>query len=178
MRSLSHLAVEYYQRVDRKIHLTLESRTAATKKLILKEVTRWDIKTLKQGNNYFFKPSEFSGTKESSPIEVRLIDTGTGWGHDLQFGDMNKPTDKERFKWNDGDPNRMSKALFVRDVLEQEVAKLLLNGDIKTVSFSPYNQDDMAQDRLSYFQNMFQKINKRGKFKWIEASRGYLITRA
>lgn len=175
MRSVTVLAIEFYQRVDRSKFVTESSRTQETKRLILKEVTRWKVKSLKQDNNYFFKPYDFVGTENSSPIEVRLIDTETEDGHDLKFGDLNKPSNKDKYAWNDKDPNRMSKALFVRDVLENKVAKLLLSGEIKTVSFSPFDEDDLGSDRLSYFRNMFDKINSNREFSWIQDGNNYKI---
>ena len=175
MRAISILAIEYYSRTSRK--KTLKERFEDTERLILKEVSRWQVKLFKQGNNYFFRPEGFVGTDTSSPFEVRLIDSETEWGHDLKFGDLNKPSDTERYHWSDEDPKRMQKALFLLDVLENYVAKLLLGGKIKAASFSPYDNDELGSDRLSYFRRMFDKVNKNGEVNWIEKDGGFIIKR-
>ena len=173
MRAVSVLAIEYYVRVNRK--QSLKERLEETKQLILKEVTKWEIKALKQGNNYFYKPEGFNGTETSPAFEVRLIDSETEWGHDLKFGDLNKATDDQRYHWSDNDPKRMQKALFLINVLESQVANLLTAGKIKAVSFSPYTGDDLGSDRLTYFKRMFDKVNKTGEFSWIEKDGSFLI---
>jgi hypothetical protein len=175
MRSLTFLAIEFYQRVRKDHQLTESDRVKETKRLILNEVTRWKIKSLKQGNNYFFKPLGFVGSENSSPIELRLIDTETEYGHNLKFGDLNKPSDEDKYKWNDRDPNKMSKALFIMDVLENEVSNLLISKKIRAISFSPFDEDDLGDDRLSYFRNMFDKVNKKGEFSWIQDGNNFTI---
>ena len=177
MRAITVLALEYYKKVNFNKFVSLESRSKETQRLILNEVTRWKIKSTKQGNNYFYKPIDFVDTEKSNPIEVRLFDTETEYGHELKFGDLNMRHDVDRFKWDDKDPFRMSKALFVMDVLEKHVANLLMTGEIKTISFSPYSGDDLDDDRLSYFKNMFNKINKNAKFSWSKVDDSYVIKR-
>jgi hypothetical protein len=173
MRAVSVLAIEYYKRTNPKNFQ--KERFEETKQLILKEVTKWSIKSMKHGNNYFFKPTNFTGTETSPAFEVRLVDSETEWGHTLKFGDLNKPTDTEKYYWSDDDTKRMQKALFLIDVLENHVAKLLMDGKIKAMSFSPYDKDDLGSDRLSYFKRMFDKINKNKEFSWVEKDDNYLI---
>ena len=173
MRQISILAIEYYRRVG--IKKTLQERFEATKQLILKEVTRWPVKMMQQGSSYFFKPKGFDGTDTSPAFEVRLIDSETEWGHDLKFGNLNKATDAEKYYWSDEDPKRMQKALFLIEVLENYVAKLLASGKVKAISFHPYNEDDLGSDRLSYFRRMFDKVNRNREFTWIEKEGGFLI---
>lgn len=173
MKAISVLAIEYYNRVGRK--QTLQERLRETKQLIIKEVTKWQVKMLTQGTNYFFKPVGFEGTENSPAFEVRLIDSETEWGHDLKFGDLNQPTDSKKYQWSDEDPKKMQKALFLITVLEDYVAKLLEAGKIKTVSFAPYADDELASDRLTYFKRMFDRINKNNRYAWIERNGNYLI---
>lgn len=176
MRSLTILAIPIYQKISKQ-YPNLHEKIEATKEYILNEITRWKIKSLKQENNYFFKPANFIGSENSAPIEVRLVDTETEFGHNLKFGDLNKKNDDDKYKWNDDDPNSLTKALFVMDVLEKEVANLLLLNKINAISFSPYDKDDLGDDRLSYFRNMFDKINKKGEFSWIQNENNFTIKR-
>ena len=72
MRALTVIAIEIYQKLE-KYYPNLNERREATKQYILNEITQWSIKTLKQGDNYFFKPVGLKETEDSSYFDVRLI---------------------------------------------------------------------------------------------------------
>ena len=162
MRALTTIAVEIYQNLKEQ-HLGLYERIEATKQYILNEITQWNIKTLHQGNNYYFKPDEFKGDENSPPFEIRLVLTPYGY-HELKFGNLSASTDEEMFKWDDKDPNRLLKALFLRYVLEKNIIPLLIEDKIEGIMFSPYDGDGLGSDRYSYFYNMFSKLNKNKEF--------------
>ena len=179
MRALNVIVIEIYQKLG-KYYLNLTERREATKQYILNEITQWDIKTLKQGDNYFFKPKEFIGDKNSSPFEVRLLKSKAVEGyHELKFGNLNASTDEEKFKWDDKDPYKLQKALFLSKVLELKIKSLFETGEIIGIMFQPYDGDGLADDRYSYFYNMFSKLGKdkydldKGEF---EAEGTYFIT--
>ena len=161
MRALNVIAIEIYQKLGKQ-YPNLNERREATKQYILNEITQWEVKTLKQGDNYFFKPVGigFNGDKNSPPFEVRLIFDPELQYHQLKFGNLNAETDEEKFKWNDKDPYRLQKALFLRNVLPSKVKILLQNEDIMGIFFIPYDKDDLGSDRLSYFLNMYSNLNK------------------
>ena len=179
MRALTAIAVEIYQNLKEQ-YLGPYERMEATKQYILNEITHWGVKTLEQGDNYFFKPKEFIGDKNSPPFEIRLLKSKAVEGyHELKFGNLNAPTDEEKFKWDDKDPYRLQKALFLTKVLENKIKPLFETGKITGIMFQPYDGDGLAGDRYSYFYNMFSKLGKdkydldKGEF---EAEGTYFIT--
>jgi len=179
MRALTVIAIEIYQKLGKQ-YPNLTERREATKQYILNEITHWEVKTLEQGDNYFFKPKEFIGNKNSPPFEVRLLKSKAVEGyHELKFGNLNASTDEEKFKWDDKDPYRLQKALFLSKVLESKIESLFKNSKIMGIMFQPYDGDGLASDRYSYFYNMFDKLGKdkydldKGEF---EAEGTYFIT--
>lgn len=164
MRSLTILAVPIYQKLGKK-YPKLDERREATKQYILNEITHWKIKRAVTPNIYAFKPVEFEKTENSAAFEVRLVyDEDTDlW--ELKFGDLNAKTDQEKFKWDDNDPNKLQKALFLHNVIDKDIIPMLKSGEIPGVQFSPYDGDDLGDDRLSYFYNMFTKLGKQD-FSW------------
>jgi hypothetical protein len=179
MRALSIIAIEIYQKLG-KYYPNLTERREATKQYILNEITQWDVKTLEQGDNYFFKPIGFIGNKNSPPFEIRLLKSKAVDGyHELKFGNLNASDDGERYKWDDKDPYRLQKALFLVKVLESKIKPLFETGKIMGILFQPYNGDELADDRYSYFYNMYSKLGKdkydldKGKF---ETEGTYFIT--
>ncbi len=160
MRSLSILALEIYNKLaEDSINLT--QLREETKQYLLNEVIRWDIKHSEQEGSYFFKPKEFIGDKNSPPFEIRLLKSNALEGyHELKFGNLNAETDQEKFKWDHKDPYRLSKALFLRDVLDKKIKSLFETGRIHGIMFEPYEQDGLADDRYSYFYNMYSKLGK------------------
>lgn len=180
MRALTVIAVEIYQKLE-KYYPNLTERREATKQYILNEITHWEVKTLEQGGNYFFKPVEFIGDKNSPPFEIRLLKSKAieGW-HELKFGNLNASTDEEKYKWNDKDPYRLQKAVFLARVLESKIKPLFETEKIIGIIFQPYDGDGLADDRYSYFYNMYSKLGKdkydleKGEF---EAEGTYFITK-
>ena len=160
MKSLTVLAIPIYQRLTEKYTDPTE-RAEATRQYILNEITHWKIKSISTNEVYAFKPVEFKGTKDSKPFEVRLTKTGPYQGmYELKFGDLNAETDAEMYLWDDKDPYRMQKALFLRQVLESKIAPMLQSGKINAIVFSPYDGDGLGDQRYSYFYNMYSKIGK------------------
>lgn len=179
MRALNIIAIETYQKLE-KHYSNLTERREATKQYILNEITQWGIKTLEQGDNYFFRPKEFKGDKNSPPFEIRLLKSkAIEEYHELKFGNLNASTDEERYKWDDKDPYKLQKALFLRKVLESKIKSLFDSGEIMGIIFQPYDGDGLADDRYSYFYNMYSKLGKdkydldKGEF---EAEGTYFIT--
>lgn len=130
MRALTTIAVEIYQNLKEQYNSPFE-RAEATRQYILNEITHWEVKTSEQGDNYFFKPKEFIGDKNSPPFEVRLLKSKALEGyHELKFGNLNASTDEERYKWDDKDPYRLQKALFLMKVLESKIKYLFETGKI------------------------------------------------
>jgi len=179
MRSLTILAIPIYQTLGKK-YLNLTERAEATKQYIINEITQWTIKSLNQDENYFFKPNQFQGSSKSTPFEVRLLKSKALEGyHELKFGNLNAEEDEEKFKWDDNDPYKLQKALFLKNVLETKVKKLLDSEHIMGILFQPYKGDGLEDDRLSYFYNMYSKLGKdkydldKGEF---EAEGTYFIT--
>jgi len=165
MRALSVLALEIYRKLGKQ-YPNLTERREATRQYILTEISQWGIKSLQQGDDYFFKPKGFEGTENSTPFEVRLVYDGINTDyHELKFGNLNADDSKIQYKWNDKDPYRLQKSLFLKQVLESKIIPLLTNGDISGIYFSPYDEDDLGSDRLSYFRNMFDKLGK-DKLYW------------
>jgi len=112
MRALNIIAIETYQKLE-KHYSNLTERREATKQYILNEITQWGIKTLEQGDNYFFRPKEFKGDKNSPPFEIRLLKSkAIEEYHELKFGNLNASTDEERYKWDDKDPYKLQKLYF------------------------------------------------------------------
>lgn len=175
MRALSLLATEIYQKLGQ--HSNLAEKREATKQYILNEITQWTTKPAHIGDVRVFKPIEFMGSETSTPFQVRLVHTPENGFEELKFGNLNATTDQEKYVWDDKDPNRLLKALFLHNVLEKKVAPLLKSGEIKGVHFTPYDQDELGDERYSYFYNMFTRLNtdKQYDFKNIDGS--YLITK-
>jgi hypothetical protein len=173
MKSLSTLTTEVYQNLSKKYSNLIE-RKEATKQYILTEITHWTIKSLYQGKNYYFKPFEFNGTENSKPFEVRLVlDQGNGY-HELKFGNLNADSPKDQYEWDDKDPYKLQKSLFLIKVLETKVMPMILDGTIKGLEFVPFDQDGLGDDRLSYFYNMFSKLGK-DKVEWKSMGGMYFI---
>ncbi|MDB4232160.1 hypothetical protein N9795_00490 [Candidatus Pelagibacter sp.] len=175
MRALTILATEIYQKLGQYSNLT--ERREATKHYILNEITQWVIKPVVFGDVRAFKPTEFSGDKSSSPFQVRLIHTPENGYDDLKFGNLNAENDGERYKWDDNDPNRLLKALFLRNVLEKEIIPLVKSGKVKGITFTPYDGDGLGDERYSYFYNMFSKLNTDKQYNLQNSGGSYLITK-
>jgi hypothetical protein len=158
MRALTILATEVYQSLGKYTNLT--EKKEATKQYILTEISQWGVRKLNQGNILIFKPKEFKGTNDSSPFEVRLVYDPNDNFWELKFGNLNATTPEEQFKWDDNDPNRLPKAIFLQKVMNSEIIPFLNNTDSEGIKFEPYDGDGLEDDRLSYFQNMFRKLNK------------------
>jgi hypothetical protein len=159
MRSLTLLATEIYQTLGNYSNLT--ERKEATRQYILTEITQWGIKKqkLNQGAVLIFKPKEFKPSENSLPFEVSLEYNGYEDIWELTFGNLEAWTDEEQYKWDDKDPNRLPKALFLQKVLTTEVLPFLRKDTSGGIKFVPYNEDGHGADRLSYFQNMFRKLD-------------------
>jgi len=173
MKSLSMLAVPIYQKLAQG-YPNLAERREATKQYLLKEITHWGIKELEQNNSYFFKPIEFEKTENSKPFQVRLLLEDNGF-HSLKFGDLNAQTDKERFEWDENDPFKLNKALFLYDVINKKIIPLLQKNKIKGIQFEPYDGDGLESERLSYFNNMYNKLGK--DFTWYQKENTFYITK-
>jgi hypothetical protein len=176
MRSLTILAADIYQKMGKQ-YPNLTERYEATKKFILKEITQWSNKKTFTGNVITYKPVEFDGTSDSTAFQVRLVydvDTKTC---ELKFGNLNAVTARDQFKWDDQDPFKMQKALFLHTVLEKEVVPILKSGDIEGIEFTPYDGDGLEDDRASYFHNMFTKLNKSNNFELIKTGVTWHITK-
>ena len=158
MKSLTLLAIEIYQKLGKE-YPNLTERREATKQYILTEITQWSIKKLNQGNVIIFKPREFKGTNDSSPFEVRLVYDSNDNFWELKFGNLNAPTPEDQFKWDNNDSNRLPKALFLQKIMNDEIIPFMKNTESEGIKFDPYYGDGMVDDRLSYFQNMFRKLN-------------------
>jgi hypothetical protein len=173
MRSITILALEIYQKLGKQ-YPNLTERKEATKQYILNEITQWGIKTLSQNNNYFYKPGDFLGDENSSPFEVRLVYDPKYDLHELKFGNLNANSEEEQYKWDDKDPYRLQKALFLNNVLESKILPLFENNIIKGIMFMPYEWDGLGSERLSYFRNMFDKLGK-DKVQWKKIEGMYFI---
>lgn len=163
MRSLTILAVEIYQKLGKQ-YPNLTERKKATRKYILTEISQWGIKKSTTGNVLAYKPVEFNGTSDSPAFQVRLVYDENDKFYELKFGDLNASTSEEQFKWDDTDPYKMQKALFLYKVLERDVVPILKSTNIEGIKFTPYDEDDLGDERLAYFTNMFKKLNKGGEF--------------
>jgi hypothetical protein len=171
MKSLSMLAVPIYQKLAGK-YANLAERREATRQYLLKEIIHWGIKELEQNGSYFFKPIEFERTENSKPFQVRLVLEDNGF-HNLKFGDLNALTDNEKFEWDENDPYRLNKALFLYNVINKKIIPLLQNDIIKGIQFEPYDGDGLGDERLSYFSNMYNKLGK--QFSWNKEENIYYI---
>jgi hypothetical protein len=175
MRALTILATEVYQKLGK--YSNLAERRQATKQYILNEITQWTIKPAHIGDVRVFKPIEFMGNEASTPFQVRLIHTPETKFEELKFGDLNAATDEEKYVWDDKDPNRLLKALFLHNVLEKKVAPLLKSGEIKGISFTPYDGDGLGDERYSYFHNMFSRLNTNSQYNLKTIDGIYYITK-
>jgi hypothetical protein len=164
MESLTKLAIPIYQKLGKQ-YPNLTERLEATKQYILNEITNWTIKGLTQNKNYFFKPNEFNGTEDSTPFEIRLVYIPDYDIYQLKFGNLNATSEDERYKWSKDDPFKLSKALFFQNVITNKIIPLLKSGDIRSIEFMPHDEDELGDDRLSYFRNIFDKLGK-NEFKW------------
>jgi hypothetical protein len=164
MESLTKLIIPIYQQISKRYTNLLE-RKKATKQYILNEITRWSINKTQNINNYFFRPDGFKGTQDSKPFDVRLMYDVNADSYELKFGNLNASSASKMFQWDDKDPYKLQKALFLADVINKEIIPLMINGDVTKIQFSPHDEDDLANDRLSYFRNMFDKLGK-DKFNW------------
>jgi hypothetical protein len=164
MQSLTVLAIPIYQQLGKQ-YPNLSERREATRQYLLKEITHWDIKELEQNGSYFFKPIGFERNKNSKLFQVRLVLEDNGF-YNLKFGDLNASTDDEKFEWNENDPYKLQKALFLNDVIDKKIIPLLQNNIIKGIQFEPYDEDELGDERVSYFSNMFNKLGK-DKFNWV-----------
>lgn len=177
MISLSILATEIYQKLGKK-YTNLNERKKATKDYILTEITKWDIKqsSFASGDILSFRPTEFKGTDDSKPFEVRLIYDYDDNFWELKYGNLNATDDETQFGWAHEDPYRLQKALFLQDVLNKEIVPLFKNPEFIGIRFAPYDGDGLADQRLSYFQNMFSKLDN-GKFNIKKFEDTFYITR-
>ena len=160
MNSISKIAIEIYQKLS-KNNRNFSLLREATKNYILNEITHWTIKSVEQGDNYFYRPKEFLGDEKSLPFEVRLVKSNSIDGyHELKFGNLNAKTDEERYRWDAKDPYKLQKALFLMNVLENKIKSLFDSGKIIGIMFQPYSGDGLEDDRYSYFYNMYTKLGK------------------
>ena len=165
MITLKELILEVYSQFSAKQY-TLSERSRLTHNFILNEIDKWGIKTYPtNSNSYIFYPKNFVKPLSNSPlIQVSLTKTIDGW--ELKFGDLNNP--KDPYKWIDNDPNRLQKALFVKDVLENKIIPIILDNKIDKFFYPIENEDNKEQRRKSFFDNMLQKIEQTTPYKIIQ----------
>jgi hypothetical protein len=163
--TLKELILEVYSQFSAKQY-TLSERSRLTHNFILNEIDKWGIKTYPtNSNSYIFYPKDFVKPLSNSPlIQVSLTKTIDGW--ELKFGDLNNP--KDPYKWIDNDPNRLQKALFVKDVLENKIIPIILDNKIDKFFYPIENEDNKEQRRKSFFDNMLQKIEQTTPYKIIQ----------
>lgn len=175
MRSLTNLALEIYNKVKRQ-GSTVEENAKVIKEYLLTEIKQWTIKQAKREDSYFFTPLEFDGTSESPPFEVRLFYTPDLQLHELKFGNLSAVDNIDRYNWKENDPYRLQKALFLYKVLER-IGRMLESGEVKVLAFGPWTEDGLGSERMSYFKNMFNKLdNGRFKMEYKKALNVYIIT--
>lgn len=160
MKSLSILITEIYQTLGKQYH-NLNERKSATKDYILTEISQWNIKKFNSGDIISFKPVEFNPSIDSPSFEVRLVHDSYDDYWELKFGNLNAATQDDQYKWDNNDPYKLQKALFLQKVILNEIVEFLKNSNIKGIKFTPYDEDGLESDRLSYFQNMYKKLNSK-----------------
>lgn len=175
MRSLTLLATEIYQKLGQYTNLT--ERREATKQYILNEITQWSIKKTTLNGIRVYKPLEFVGDETSTPFEVRLVHIPENGYDELKFGNLNAPNTLKQYKWDDKDPNRLTKALFLQKVLNTEIAPLVSSGQVSGITFTPFDGDGLEDERYSYFINMFNKLNTNKQYNLQNDGGIYLITK-
>lgn len=177
MKSLTLLALEIYDKVNKRYNST-EENSPVTKQHLLNEVTQWTVEEIDIGNgSYEFIPKEFDGEPDSPDFTVKLrYDTDKGY-HELKFGNLSALDIKDRYLWIENDPYRLQKSLFLFKAL-QKVVKLLESGKVKQVVFSPYFDDGHGNDRMSYFKNMYKKLDtSKFEFKYDKQLNLYIVTK-
>ena len=144
----------------------MNDRINATKRFILENITQWTIKKrIDDNGNYIFKPKEFEGLEGSDSFEVILLKNGNTKDYQLKFGNFKESDPKKMYAKKDSDSHKLRKALFLINVLQKEVVKLFYDNEIETIYFDPYSEDGLGSDRLAYFKNMFNKLNKDDDFE-------------
>jgi hypothetical protein len=164
MESLTKLSIPIYQKLGKQ-YPNLNERYKSTKQYILNEITRWGVKELIQNKNYFFKPNEFNGNEDSTPFEVRLVYIPDYDMYQLKFGNLNATSEEEMYRWDKNDPFRLQKALFLQTVITNKIIPLLKSKEVRSIEFMPHDEDELGDDRLSYFRNIFDKLGK-DEYKW------------
>lgn len=169
---LSYILLEMYQQNLSKYGRGKNNEDAI--KQLINEVTKWNIKSLNLGNTISFKP------KENNNFEVRLILDKENNVWELKFGNLNATTDDERFKWEKNDPYRMQKSIFLNNIFQEEIPKLLDNNTIEKIQFNPYDGDGLGEMRLEMFEDIVNKINKINKnnkthYKMTQNGDNYII---
>lgn len=157
MRSITFLTLPIYQKTS-KFGKSIQENIQATKNFILTEITQWTVKKLKRNNNYFFTPIEFKPTLESPPFEIRLAYNEELKFHELKFGNLAAVELEDKYRWSDNDPFRLQKGLFLYKVLDI-ISRMLERDKIEGVTFAPWTGDGLGSERMSYFKNMFNKLN-------------------
>lgn len=165
--SLLSVLVEIDQKINT-IGMSLTERNKNLWRHLLTEVTQWGIRTIDQSPlSYIFIPE--TSPEEETSFSVQLVQSMENPGYwQLKFGNLKAGTDKEKYTWDKKDPQRLRKALFLRNVLEQKVKGMLENGDIGLLYFTPYLDDGLGDERRYFFNNLFDKLKPQGARMWGE----------
>ena len=157
MITLKELILEVYSKYPASKY-SLSERSSLTNSFIINEITRWSVKELPTNkNSYVFYPKEFTKPLPNSPlIQIALTHTIEGW--ELKFGDLDNPNDP--YRWDDNDPNRRQKALFIKDVLENQIIPIILDNKISKFFYPIEDSDGKEEKRKSFFNNMLKKIER------------------
>ena len=170
MESLSSLIAKVYQ-TQCSHYSSIDEQVAATKHYMLNEITSWGINIKPTPGIVAFVPV---GSNLASQFEVRLLHKSDSNMWELKFGNLSAESEEEMYAWDSTD--KLQKALFVRDVLEQYVIPALENNTINGIEFRPYDGDGKSSDRLSYFKNMYGKLSK-SQYGMSKEGNTYYITK-
>ena len=170
MESLSTLIARVYQTQCSR-YSSIDEQVAATEHYILNEITQWGVQVKSAPGTVTFIPV---GNDLASQFEVRLLYKSNSDMWELKFGNLSANSEEGMYTWESTD--RLQKALFVREVLEQYVVPALENDTLNGIEFRPYAGDGLESDRLSYFKNMYNKLAK-SKYVMSQEGSTYYITK-
>lgn len=140
----------------------------------LNEIKEWSIQKEDRGTKILYTALEQNNLEDNLfSISLEMGKPSELW--QLKFGNLEND-DYIKYKWDINDPDRLTKTLFLKRVLENEILPLVKNNRIKGIIFRPFGEDGMDSKRLSLFKNLFNKLNNKGEFDWEEKDGNYFIS--
>ncbi len=142
---------------------------------ILEGIKKWGTKKmpssmissigLNPSNVEEYRPVLPQGQILNTPISVRMQKDINDDLWEIKFGNFTEKDEKDIYKLDPNDDQRLNKAVWVDDLVQNEIVNDMIQNNKKGLKFKPYSDDGFEDYRLGLFKKIYNKLDKT-KFQW------------